>query len=497
MRRIAFALAVLGLLVVAAPARANDAPANATPLQLGVPVTQSTVGSTAGTEPGTATTPAGCARMGRTVWFRLRGTGHSLSVSTTGSSIDTVVSIYSSTTPTEGNRAVCSDDVPPGNKSLATVASTVRGNTYLVQVGSKIQPACTFAPDSCANAGNITVTASGSPRPSNDDRAAALTLTTGVPLTVDNTGATSEPGEVAACGTAPFAATVWFRWIAAAPGTPRFDVSAGKVATLYRGTTVLACGTGGRVTAPAAVPLGDTLHLQVGSAGPDTLGLAEGPLTVQTALAQLDADADGFAPPRDCDDANPAINPGAVDIPDDGRDQNCDGPDAVDLDRDGDGVNRPSDCRDDRRDIHPGAVDVPQDGINQDCLRGDAPFPRIATSIAGFSLTFPEPGLFTRFTELKLRGLVKGQTVRISCRGRGCPRGKGATRKLKIRRAQRVRAVLGPLADAKLRRGAVVEVRVTAPRMIGRVTRWKIRPPKAPRRTDLCLQPGKRRPGRC
>ena len=251
------------------------------------------------------------------------------------------------------------------------------------------------------------------------------------------------------------------------------------------------------MTAPAAVPLGDTLHLQVGSAGLDTLGLPEGPLTVQTALAQLDGDADGFAPPRDCDDANPAINPGAVDIPDDGLDQNCDGPDAVDLDRDGDGVNRPSDCRDDRRDIHPGAVDVPQDGINQDCLRSDAPFPRITTSIAGFSLTFPEPRLFTRFTELKLRGLAKGQTVRISCRGRGCPRGKAATRKLRIKRAQRVRAVLGPLADAKLRRGAVVEVRVTAPRMIGRVTRWKIRPPKAPRRTDLCLQPGKRRPGRC
>ena len=140
---------------------------------------------------------------------------------------------------------------------------------------------------------------------------------------------------------------------------------------------------------------------------------------------------------------------------------------------------------------------MPQDGTDQDCLRGDAPFPRIATSIAGFSLTFPEPRLFTRFTELKLRGLAKGQTVSITCRGRGCPRGKAATRKLRIKRAKRVRAVLGRLGSAKLRRGAVVEVRVTAPRMIGRVTRWKIRPPKAPRRTDLCVQPGKRRPGRC
>ena len=38
-----------------------------------------------------------------------------------------------------------------------------------------------------------------------------------------------------------------------------------------------------------------------------------------------DADGDGFGSERDCDDANPAINPGAPEICDDGIDNDCDG----------------------------------------------------------------------------------------------------------------------------------------------------------------------------
>jgi len=133
--------------------------------------------------------------------------------------------------------------------------------------------------------------------------------------------------------------------------------------------------------------------------------------TIDENLPQIsfypDADGDGFgdasATPivacarpvghvennADCDDTNPAIFPGATEIPGDGVDQNCDGLELCYVDADGDGYRTTAtvtssnlacdgpgeapasmpagDCDDTDPTIHPGAFERVGDGVDSDC----------------------------------------------------------------------------------------------------------------------------------
>ncbi len=88
-----------------------------------------------------------------------------------------------------------------------------------------------------------------------------------------------------------------------------------------------------------------------------------------TPAAMDDTDGDGFDPADDCDDGNPDTYPGAIDIPYDGIDQDCDGEDLTDVDQDGFDAEDAGgdDCDDNDPTVHPGAEEIPDDGIDNDC----------------------------------------------------------------------------------------------------------------------------------
>lgn len=93
----------------------------------------------------------------------------------------------------------------------------------------------------------------------------------------------------------------------------------------------------------------------------------------------VDIDGDGYGSSgeaqcfvnlTDCDDTDAAINPGAIEVPYNGVDDDCN-PLTRDEDVDKDGYASAQDCNDNDDTIHPNAVEICEDGIDQNCDGND------------------------------------------------------------------------------------------------------------------------------
>jgi streptogramin lyase len=160
-------------------------------------------------------------------------------------------------------------------------------------------------------------------------------------------------------------------------------------------------------------------------------------------------------------------------------------------DADGDGVAVPADCNDANPAIHPGAVDKPGDKIDQDCSGADATFPELS-AFAGFVYDYrPRYTVVSKIDITRLRG---GETAKIRCTGRRCPFAVKTFTKLKKGKRSFGRKLM---RGRKLPVGVTLSVRVTKRGTIGTSAVLRVRKKKRPQITRACLQPGAKKASAC
>lgn len=131
-----------------------------------------------------------------------------------------------------------------------------------------------------------------------------------------------------------------------------------------------------------------------------------------------------------------------------------------------------------------GTQDVPLLGT------GTAPAAQRIASVV--SARFRTTRRFTRVRSLQVRRVPSTATVTLRCSGRGCP----FARRTLTARNGRANAPAA-MRRAKLRPGAMLEVRVTAAGTIGQVVRYRVRSRRPPVRSTLCTAAGGTTPKSC
>ncbi len=191
----------------------------------------------------------------RSVWFRWTATGTGpVTVSTAGSSFDTVLAVY--TGSAVGTlQLVASDDDGGGSSTSLLTFSAISGVVYSLAIDGYN-----------GSAGNFSVSlAQSQGAPSNNNFSAAATLTAGVRATATNLLATAEAEEPAHFlgGTSPNVAvkSLWWRWTAAASGFVSLTTAGSNF------DTVLAVYTGSSLSALSRVAENDEATTQDSTSG--------------------------------------------------------------------------------------------------------------------------------------------------------------------------------------------------------------------------------------
>jgi hypothetical protein len=98
----------------------------------------------------------------------------------------------------------------------------------------------------------------------------------------------------------------------------------------------------------------------------------------------------------------------------------------------------------------------------------------------------------TQVRVLAIRDAPVGASIRLRCRGRGCPARLKPIKATGGKMIQLTQFFKRPLAS-----GSIIEIRITAPRFIGKYVRYKMHRRTIPKGTVLCLYSNTSRPAAC